>query len=357
MTARSLAAGLGDGAIGALDGSRRWLWRLAARTSAGRACARDRSMRILALGLGHIGVALALAALAPGLLLLLGPLVLGVPHVVADLRYLVVRGPASLRGGAIIAIIVPLAAMTGFGVIEVMGGSGDPAVEIAFGFAAIGTAVAVAPGRVMRRMIVGVVAAALAVPAVMFPEATMIVLLFGHNFIALAIWCGFTRATVRLAHRALVVGAALIGVGLIAIGVFDRATGVAVDGRAWGGEGIARLPFAEGIDPVFAYRLVVGYAFLQALHYVVWLRLIPSTQSPSPAASTFKKSLTNLRADFGLALIAIAAATIAVPLLAGFVDAERVRDGYLSLVLFHAWLELAVIAYVVVTRERLGEAR
>jgi hypothetical protein len=88
---------------------------------------------------------------------------------------------------------------------------------------------------------------------------------------------------------------------------------------------------------------------------VVWLRLIPSTQSSAPAASTFKKSIAGLRADFGGGLILIAAGVIAVPILALVLDAELVRDGYLSLVLFHAWLELAILGYVVVTRERLGE--
>ena len=79
------------------------------------------------------------------------------------------------------------------------------------------------------------------------------------------------------------------------------------------------------------------------------------TQSLAPAASTFKKSIVGLRADFGGALIVIAASVLAVPVLALVLDAELVRDGYLSLVLFHAWLELAILGYVIVTRERLGE--
>jgi hypothetical protein len=340
--------GFADAAVGVLDGGRRWMWRLAARTRAGRACARDRSARVMALGLGHVGVALVLAALAPGVLLLLGPLVLGVPHVASDLRYLVVRGPASLRGTTIIALVVPLAAMTGFGVIEIMGGSGDTSVEIGLGFAAIGIAAVLAPGRVLRRAIVLAVAMAVAVPAVLAPGVTIAVLLFGHNIVAFAIWIGWTRNTVRLAHRLVVAGAAAAGVLAIAGGVFDR---------AWAGEGISRLPFAEGLDPVIAYRLVVTYAFLQALHYVVWLRLIPSTQAEMPSASPFRRSLGSLRADFGGVLIAIVLSAVAVPVLACFVDAEVVRDGYLALVLFHAWLELAMLAYVIVTRERFGELR
>jgi hypothetical protein len=341
----------------ALDGGRRLVWRLAVRTRLGRTCARDRSSRVLALGLGHIAVALALAAIAPAVLLLVGPLVLGVPHVIADVRYLIVRGPASLRGGTVIAVVVPLAAMTGLGAVEVMGGVGEPHLEVALGFAAIAIAVATAPlarhpergvrstRRPIDRRLVLTAVVAVAIPAVLHPAATMMVVLFGHNIVALAIWCGFTRRTVRLAHRAAIVGAAALGTTAILAGVFDAAPA---------GE-IPRLGFGA-LDPVIAYRLVVAYAFLQALHYVVWLRLIPSTQATAPAASTFRKSIAGLTTDFGrVGLAAIAFVIVAVPVLALAGDPARVRDGYLSLVLFHAWLELAILAYVLATGERLGD--
>lgn len=331
-------------AVDALDGVRRWLWRVGARTSLGRACVRDRSTRILALGLGHVAVSLILAALFPAAMLIVGPLVLGVPHVVADLRYLVVRGPASLRPSTIIAVLVPLAAMTGFGIIEILGGNGDPQVEVGLGCAAVAIAVVLAPGGFVRRVNTAATVVAVAIPATMRPDLTLIALLFAHNIVALAIWCGWTKQTVRIGHRAIVIGAVIAGVALIMAGAFDRSPDGAV---------IARLPYFD-VDPMVAYRMVVAYAFLQAVHYVVWLRLIPATQARSPAASTFKKSIAKLRADFGAGLVAIAAVTIAVPVLAVIADTERVRDGYLSLVLFHAWLELAIVAYAYVTRERLG---
>jgi hypothetical protein len=51
----------------------------------------EKRRRVSALLLIHAGAAFALSVLAPTLLLVLGPLLLGVPHLLADLRYLVLR--------------------------------------------------------------------------------------------------------------------------------------------------------------------------------------------------------------------------------------------------------------------------
>jgi len=343
------AASLAEVAVGVLDGGRRWLWRHAARTDLGRTCARDRSTRILALGLGHILVAFTVVGLVPLWLLLLSPLVLGVPHVVADVRYLVIRGP-SLRPETLVALVVPLAAMTGLSVMEVMGGPSYPNVDVALGFAAIALAVSLAPASGRRRACVLAGVVALAVPAILAPYVAMMVLLHGHNVIAMVIWLCWTRRTVRLAHRIAILFAAIVATAALLAGVLD--------GIAWaGGPDFDLAPaLAPGLDPVMANRLVLVYAFLQALHYVIWLRLIPSTQSQTPAASTFRRSLASLRADFGaVALAAIVVVALAVPTLACVYEPARVRDLYLSVALFHGWLELAVIGYLVVTRQRLGE--
>jgi hypothetical protein len=52
----------------------------------------------------------------------------------------------------------------------------------------------------------------------------------------------------------------------------------------------------------------------------------------------------------------IAAAVLVVPWCAAFGDAAHVRDIYLALVMFHAWLELAIIAHLVAGRDRLETA-
>lgn len=50
-------------------------------------------MRLGAPAILHLAVALLLTGVAPLWLLLVGPLILGVPHIVADIRYLLLRDP------------------------------------------------------------------------------------------------------------------------------------------------------------------------------------------------------------------------------------------------------------------------
>jgi hypothetical protein len=337
-----IARRLGDGAVGALDGGRRWVWRQLARTATGRSCARDRSRRVLVLGLGHVAAAVVLLAVGAPLLLVWSPIVLGVPHVVADVRYLVVRGPASLRGGALVAIVVPLAALAGLRVAQP---TGQLTVEVALGFAAIAVAISAAP---RGRAVAAAIAVALAIPALSAPRAALVVLLHGHNLVGFALWLAATRATVHRGHRLAVIAATAI----VALAIL----GGALDGLPHAPALAAFAPaLAPGVTDELAYRVVLVYLFLQAMHYVVWLRLIPITQAAAPSASPFRRSLAGLRADFGtLGLAAIAAAAISVPVVACLAEPMRVRDGYLAIAGFHAWLELAIGAYLLAARERLA---
>jgi hypothetical protein len=82
----------------ALDGVRTPVLRLAfAHSATLRRAAGSRPHRLALIAVTSTALAFALALGAPGLLYLWGPLLLGVPHLVADVRYLVVRPPGALR--------------------------------------------------------------------------------------------------------------------------------------------------------------------------------------------------------------------------------------------------------------------
>jgi hypothetical protein len=58
----------------------------------------------------------------------------------------------------------------------------------------------------------------------------------------------------------------------------------------------------------------------------------------------------NLRGDFGRAGLAVTVlASLALPV-CGFLDPFAARKSYFLLVTFHAWLELAVIAHLMVRK-------
>lgn len=69
-----------------------------------------REPRVVALGGFGLGVAFALTLTVPLWLLTMGPLVLGVPHLLADLRYLVVRPGLYRRPGFLLLVGAPLVA-------------------------------------------------------------------------------------------------------------------------------------------------------------------------------------------------------------------------------------------------------
>src|SRR5580704_2483847 len=90
-----------------LDRVRRAALQIAAR--AWRPLVVDRETRVAVVGTASVVAAFAATALAPVWLLLLGPIVLGVPHVVADVRYLVARPGLHRRRALWVLAGAPLA--------------------------------------------------------------------------------------------------------------------------------------------------------------------------------------------------------------------------------------------------------
>ena len=105
---------------------------------------------------------------------------------------------------------------------------------------------------------------------------------------------------------------------------------------------------APGLDPAWAVRWVVLFAYAQAVHYGLWLRVVPEVARKRPAPRSWAASLAALRRDVGdpmMAVFVVLAIAIAVW---GAVDVVAARAGYLRLALFHGTLELAVLALVAV---------
>jgi hypothetical protein len=160
--------------------------------------------------------------------------------------------------------------------------------------------------------------------------------------IALGLWLVWARASARdSAAVVLLVGTCALA---IASGLLEPVTHAAGGfGAPTRGLDLGSMAdtLAPGLAAAAAVRVVLLFAFAQALHYAVWLVLLPAAARTGTGPRPF---LAGLRADLGTAGIVIAVlASLAVPL-AGLVDAAGARAVYLSLVLFHGWLEVAVIA-------------
>jgi hypothetical protein len=301
------------------------------RSAALRGIAASRRARLALGGVVALATALAVSVAVPEAWFVWAPLVLGVPHVFADIRYLVLapyrrialrRRDAVLAGGLVALAVV---ASPGLGATVVVG------------------AVVLTPVADLRRHAVVLAAAiALAYAAWSTPVMTSYVILHGHNLVALVVLAAVARAGGvgwRIAGGALAITLVVLSGALDAslpIAALDRLAGYVLPDAA-----LARW------SPAMCARVALSFVFLQSVHYAAWLRLIPAAARAHGGMRGFGASLRALERDCTAPVVTIVVGTaLALPALAvlGASDAWALRDLYLQLAGGHAYLELAVLA-------------
>lgn len=339
---REAEAGLARGVIPLVSGAdllRRRAWWLASRTQAGRSLLGQRDLRLVAMAGTHALALFAAALFAPLAMLLLGPLLFGVPHFVADVRYLLLDRARPLPRRALFAIAPPLVALTLLPLVPDSVVDPSAALWIA-GTIAIAAGITTASRRMAPLLACALVALAL------LPLARIAILAFVqlHNAVALAVWLARWRAPARAKTAAAAL--LLLPAFLLVSGPCDALLAGSM-AKSFAGLGFAQIldSVAPGAAPLFAMRAVALFAYGQAVHYVVWLRLLPQADAPGPAPLSFSRGLAGLRRALGTPLFLVAiAASIALPMYA-ILDPLRARDLYLLVVASHGWLELAVLAH------------
>ena len=345
-----------DVVVRPLDVVRRWSWWVSAKTAFGRACLRDRSLRLTTLALSHMLVAATLVVIAPVWLLLLGPLVLGVPHVASDIRYLLINPPLPLGRRGLVLLLGPLAAMTGLRIAAALGAPYLAELEVSLGAAALIGGVAIAPAARSKKLLAAALVLGISALALAFAHDVLIGIAHVHNLVAFGLWLWLFRSETSTRGLLLLGGAYVAVIAVMLSGAFDAALiGHALDSDV-GRFGLIEM--ADTLAPSASFelglRLVAVYAFAQAVHYVVWLRLIPQRLDARTAPPTVRRSVQRLRFDFGrLGFLLIVLFTLVTPLAALAFDASDVRSLYLLAAIAHGWLELAIIA-ALFTRGRVA---
>jgi hypothetical protein len=318
------------GLLAPADRVRSRLLRFLAPRARSLVVARDRRVALAASCL--LLCALVSSSVVPMWLLALGPIVWGVPHIVSDVRYLVARPGYHRRPWVMAAIGAGIVASgLGFGLRGALAGAGGAllfsratAARRAIGLAVLGGLLAVAQW------------------AGFFAD---LVFAHAHNVVGVLLWWAWRRRETRLHWLPLLIfagGGAIILAGLTepivgrTHGLVAPWTGLTARSLAWG---LSPTP-----DGPIAARLLMLYAFWQAAHYVVWLRLIPEDDRPSPTPRSYLQSYRALRADVGSVVLWIAMlSAIAVAAWAA-VNVGQARNGYIQLAFFHGYLELAAAA-------------
>lgn len=324
------------------DALHAWTWRQLRRRPVGERLWADPTERVTTQATTLVLLALLLAVLAPVPLLLLAPLLFGVPHVAADLRHLVLNPPLPADRRLAWALALPLGAMGMLRAAWLLGAPLWPRVELCLGLGAVlaGGMLAGAstgPGAAVRRLVL--VALLLVAPVVWWsPGTAALVVGHAHNLVAVGVWALFAAWHGVGAGRWWVVG--LTGFATVITLLLPAPSPETAFAGLTMGDLTAAL--APDLPVEAAGRVVRSFALLQAVHYAMWLACIPGTRATQPVPPS--SSLRRWREDLGPGLAAaFVVGSLLLPAL-GLVDPAGARAGYLSLVLFHGWLELAVLA-------------
>ena len=332
--------------IAPLDAARFAVLRAALRARPFRWLLSRRDRRVALWATVHALLALALTLTFPMVLFVLGPVLLGVVHVAADVRYLVLRRrlPSWWKN----AIWIGCAVLVGLRIAEECGMRGLTAQRIellaAASFALLAlSAGAVVSGTARRALIALPFLTAAGVAAWLDPGTVRLVFVHLHNVVAVVAWLVLFRSRPQTALIPLVVIAGatiwLLGAPLAAA---DATGGLS----AFGLHLFAASDWlAPNVPGALSIGLTLSFVFLQSVHYSAWLLLIPQEDTRAQGSLTFRMSARSLISDFGLAGLAAIGIAAGAVLAGALFDVHRARSLYLSLAMFHGYLELALLAY------------
>ncbi|HFE45301.1 MAG TPA: hypothetical protein ENJ18_07370 [Nannocystis exedens] len=298
----------------------------------------NRDLRVATMASLMIVTATLAALLIPLWVLALGPMVWGVPHLLADLRYMVVGPGFHRRAKLWILGALPILA-TGFGADLSVGLFGVSAVAI------------VARTGVDRRLFALAIIALVAAAVIALGPLADLTFAYLHNFIAVALWWSWRRRERRLHWIPLALFIAASGLLLSPLGLALAESSASLF-RDLGGIGIddqlARL--APGIDLDLGLRLVLLFTFTQSIHYAVWVHLLPDEDRRRATPPTFRRSFLDLCRDLGGPLMLGAAALALLFAIWAILDLRDATLGYFRFARFHGHLELAALTLLVLER-------
>jgi hypothetical protein len=284
---------------------------------------RDRNLRIATLGSFGVLVAFGLTLLAPMLLFAFGPLLLGVPHLVADVRYLVVRPQVHRRRRLSAGLVLPLLAL---------GVWSWPAL----GLLAMPIAALASRGPMWRRLSVATVSAGLVALTCRHAAEASLVLVHLHNVVAIGM--------------AFLVFAPKAKVGLVPTLLYLAFTAALLSGLCDALLLRAELSpracdYAPQLThPALPARFLSWFVFSQSVHYACWLRVIPEGSRERPGVHGFRASFRLLLQEVRLPLVVLAAFLWLGLLVWAARSVEAARIAYLNVAQFHGYLEFAMLA-------------
>jgi hypothetical protein len=325
---------------------------------------RDRATRLSLLFGIAVLIYLPLSLYFPLWVLAIGPIIWGVPHIFASLRFqadMVHAKSSSVDGSSVRrAIFFSCLIWAGITLFRIYTDvfqnlsrwdrTHPGAVE-----AAVAVVMLIGLSFIFRRSLKQLaLSSVLLVPITLalwkLPLVFSGILILGHNFVACVFWILAAR---ERRDRAVAVGATVLFVLihiLVFLKVFDGLINLfpVASSLGWSGASIDGLghmitPWSENLS--VWYRAVSLYAFGQSLHYFIWLKAIPDLRAPTSNPTSVRTAWNFLKRDFGLKLALGACLLSLIPmavwLIIGF---ETSHNLYFAVASCHGYFEFAGLA-------------
>jgi hypothetical protein len=237
-----------------------------------------------------VGASLAVALGAPMATVVVGLILFGVLHNLLEIRYVVGRFSGLLTRPFLDLLLV---LVTGIALCRLLAGVvGRPAqlAEIVIGYVVLAAAARHGlDGR--RRVFAWVVLAAAAATSLAFPDGHVVVLAHLHHLVPLLFLWDWSRRIGsrpgRRAFRAATLLWVLAVPGVILLGLLDgwlSADPGMVRSVVGDGESVLAASGPPADATVLGLRLLTVFAFMQTMHYVVWVALMPRVAPDATAA-------------------------------------------------------------------------
>ncbi|WP_051825261.1 hypothetical protein [Kitasatospora aureofaciens] len=295
---------------------------------------------------------LVLALRAPTGLAVLGLAVFGLLHNVLELRYVAGRFAAVLAGPLLRLLLVLVTGIVLCRLLPPSRLSQSAEILLAYGLLAAACRYGLR-GRPWLLAAAGVGLVGAGAASLAFPAYHFVVLAHLHNVVPLLFLAEWSRrlARGRAAFLALQSGWVLLVPVLLLSGLLDGLLSQRPGG--WTDRLAAVYTPPGWLTPQVGLRFLAVFAFLQTMHYVVWVWFLP--RYAPEAAERFDARVPGLRGGRAWVLGLGAGALLA---LLFAVDYARGRSVYAALAGYHAYLEFPVLLTLVLgpgTDQRSGE--
>jgi hypothetical protein len=345
-----------------LDLLRAQVLRLAMSNSLVRKLFLNRALRLQTLFLAAAFFYLGLSLFFPLWVLAIGPVVWGIPHILASLRYIphAIGSPQIKRkqitqflvGTWVVITLLKFLWDKGYLAINSFYFPQENGVELVTGLFLIFTLSIFLKAHLRQVLVSLALFLPIAIISWLFPLETIGALILIHNWIAFIYWIRSTKTKdeQQVAFFSLAVFA-FIHV-LVLFGTFDFLYQFYAPQGFFSGLQLDYSDLGKTIAPwsqnsKLWFHLVVLYAFGQAVHYFIWLKAIPEQELKTEYPISFRLTWHHLLQDYGRkTLIAVCALILTSAAVWAFVQFPEARALYFIVAAVHGYLEIAGLGFI-----------